>query len=142
MSVTPVSPSHSDAVWVSTLAALIALRVLIPLVVLAAAPAKVPLLPAYSYTPLNGDSVRFYQAAVNLLEATDAIILGWIGLASIAMTILFGAASMLLWRADVRWLALLLPAFALALVLGVLVEKMASPSAPVIGWPIVWAVAL
>jgi hypothetical protein len=139
---TPTSPSGSDATWVYTLATLVALRVLIPLLVLAAAPARVPLLPEYSYTPLNGDSARFYQGAVNLLATTDGVLVGWIGLAAVAMTIMFGAASVLLWRADVRWLAVLLPALALSLILGVLVDKMASPSAPVIGWPIVWAFSL
>lgn len=139
---TKTAPSGADTLWVSTLAALVALRVLIPVVVLAAAPSTVPLLPGYTYTPLNGDSARFYQGAVNLLEAIDEVLLGWIGIAALAMTILFVAASVLLWRAGIRWLAVLLPPLALSLVLGVLVNDMASPSAPVIGWPIVWAISL
>jgi len=58
------------------------------------------------------------------------------------MALLFGTAAFILWRANIRWLALLLIALAPSLVLGVLVSKMASPSAPVIGWPIVWAIPL
>jgi len=138
----PTSPSRSDIVWISTLAALVALRILIPLVVLAAAPARVSPLPDYTYTPLNGDAAGFYQGAVNLLVASDVVLASWIGVAAVAMTLLFGAASVLLWRADVRWLAGLLPALALSLVLGLLANEMASPSAAVIGWPIVWAAAL
>ena len=58
------------------------------------------------------------------------------------MTLLFGTASVILWRADIRWLAILLISLAPSLVLGVLVNKMASPSAPVIGWPIALAMRL
>jgi hypothetical protein len=136
------SPPGSDATWVYTLALLVPLRVLIPLLVLAAAPAKVPLLPEYTYMPLHGDAAGFYQGAVNLLAAIDGVLVGWIGLAALAMAIMFAAASVLLWRADVRWLAVLLPALALSLTLGVLVNKMAAPGAAVIGWPIVWALSL
>ena len=139
---TRVASTAADTVWVSTLAALVALRVMIPLAVLAAAPGRIPLLPPYKYAPLGGDSARYYQGAVNLLAATDGVLGGWIGVAAIAMTLLFGAASLILWRADIRWLAILLIALAPSLVLGVLVNKMASPSAPVIGWPIAWAIPL
>ena len=139
---TPMAPPASDTVWVSTLAALVALRIMIPLAVLAAAPARIPLLQAYTYAPLSGDSARYYQGAVNLLVASDGVLGGWIGIAAVAMTLLFGAASVILWRADIRWLAILLIALAPSLVLGVLVNEMASPSAPVIGWPIAWAILL
>ena len=139
---TRVAWTSADTVWVSALAALVALRVMIPLAALAAAPGTIPLLPPYKYAPLGGDSWRYYQGAVNLLYAAGAVLGGWIGVAAIAMTLLFGAASLILWRADIRWLAILLIALAPSLVLGVLVNEMASPSAPVIGWPIAWAIPL
>ena len=74
---TPMAPPASDTVWISTLAALVALRIIIPLAVLAAAPARIPLLQAYTYVPVNGDSARYYQGAVNLLVAIDEVPAGW-----------------------------------------------------------------
>ena len=52
----------------SVIAALIALRVLVPLAVLGAAPAKLPLLPRYDYAPLNGDSFGFYETVANIFD--------------------------------------------------------------------------
>jgi hypothetical protein len=138
----PTSWTGSDATWVAAIAGLVALRVLIPLAVLAAAPAKLPLLPAYDYVPLNGDAYRFYQAVANLLAAFRGVLLGWIGLAALVLMVCFAAAALILWRAGIRWLAVLLPAFGVSLVAGVLVHDMASPGAPVIGWPLVWALSL
>ena len=128
--------------WAWTLAGLVALRVLIPLAALAAAPTKLPLLPGYTYAPLGGDAYGFYAAVVNIFVATRTVLSGWIGLASLALMISFLAAAWILWRSGVRWLALLLPAFGLCLVFGVVVHDMNAPGAGVVGWPLVWALSL
>lgn len=115
-----------DSVWLQALVAMVALRILIPLVALAATPAKAPLLPRYSYVPLNGDAFGSYHAVANLFEAFNAVLVGWVGVGALAMAICFSAAAVMLWRADVRWLAVLLPALAVSLVAGVLVYEMAT----------------
>ena len=139
---TPTAPSASDTVWISTLAAFVALRVMIPLAVLAAAPARIPWLQAYTYVPLTGDSAAVLPGCCQPARGERR-----------------GA-----WRLDrhrrsrddasvrrcVRHpLALRYPLVGSAADragacarLGVLVNAMASPSAPVIGWPIAWAVLL
>lgn len=132
----------SDAIWVSALAALVGIRVLIPLAALAADPARVPLLPAYRYAPLNGDAYGFYEAVADIFAAFHAVFIGWIGLATLALMACLLGAALLLWRAGARWPAVLLPSFGLSLALGVLVHDMAVPTAGVIGWPLVWALGL
>jgi hypothetical protein len=124
------------------IAALVAIRVMIPLAALAAAPAKLPLLPAYDYAPLNGDAYGFYAAVANIFSAFRGVMIGWIGLASLVLMISFSSASLILWRHGVRWLAVLLPALGLSLVVGVLVHDMAPPGAGVVGWPLIWALSL
>lgn len=132
----------SDAVWVQTLAVLVALRVLIPLLVLAAGSSKLPLVPAYDYRPLNGDAYGSYHAVANLYAAFSGVMLGWIGVGALALVTCFTVASVILWRGGVRWLAVLLPPLAVAAVTGVLVHDMAGPGSGVIGWPLVWALSL
>ncbi len=126
----------------SVIAALIAVRVLIPLAALAAAPAKLPLLPDYHYAPLNGDASGFYDAVTNLFGAFTGIFIGWIGIASLVLLLSFAAAALILWRSGVRWLAILLPALGLSLALAVLVHDMRPPGSGVIGWPLAWALSL
>ena len=138
----PVRETVSDLMWFQVLGALVAVRVLIPLLVLAASPRKLPLLPAYDYVPLNGDAYGSYHAVANLFAAFSAVMLGWVGLGSLVLAVCFGAATVVLWRARIRWLALIVPAFGLSLVLGYLVHVMASSEAGVIGWSLVWALAL
>jgi hypothetical protein len=132
----------TDVVWVQALAVLVALRVLIPLVVLAASPKKIPLLPAYTYVPLNGDAYGSYHAVSNLFSAFSAVMIGWIGLGTLAMIACFSVAAVILWRSGVRWLAVLLPALAVSLALGYLAREMGASEAGVIGWPLVWALSL
>jgi hypothetical protein len=70
------------------------------------------------------------------------VLIGWIGLASLALMICFLFAALILWRGGVRWLAVLLPAFGLSLVVGVLVHDVAASGAGVVGWPLVWALSI
>jgi hypothetical protein len=132
----------SDALWVQMLAALVALRVLIPLVVLAAGSSKLPLVPDYDYRPLNGDAYGFYHAVANIFAAFSGVLLGWIGAAALVLMICFTVAAVILWRGGVRWLAVLLPPLAVTAITGVLVHDMATPGAGVVGWPLVWALSL
>jgi hypothetical protein len=128
--------------WFVMLAALVLLRVLIPLAVLADAPGKLPLMPSYTYTPLGGDAYGFYEAVANIFTGVSGVLDGWIGIASLALLVCLIAAAMILWRGGVRWPALLLPLFGLGLILGVVVHDMAPPGAGVIGWPLLWALPL
>jgi hypothetical protein len=127
---------------VQTLAALVALRILIPLAVLAASPKRIPLLPGYTYVPLNGDAYGSYHAVANLYAAFSGVMLGWIGLGSLVLIACFSVAAAILWRAGVRWLAVLLPFLAIALPLGYLTREMADSEAGVIGWSLAWAAGL
>lgn len=124
------------------LIALVLIRVLIPLAVLADAPGKLPLVPQYTYAPLGGDSYGFYEAVANIFTAVQGVFDGWIGLASLLLISTLTTAAVIFWRGGVRWLAVLLPAFALCLILGVVVHDMAPPGAGVIGWPLIWALSL
>jgi hypothetical protein len=129
-------------VFVSAIAALVVLRVLIPVAVLAASPRRFPLLPAYHYAPLNGDSFAYYQAVTNMFASFNGVFEGWIGVGSAGLLVSFCAAAWILWGSGVRWLAILLPALAISLILAVLVHDTASPAAGVIGWPLAWALPL
>jgi hypothetical protein len=128
--------------FVSAIAALVVLRVFIPVAVLAASPRRVPLLPPYDYAPLNGDSFAYYQAVTNMFASFGGVFDGWIGVGSAVLLVSFCAAAWILWTAEVRWLAILLPALAISLILAVLVHDTASPAAGVIGWPLAWALPL
>lgn len=136
------SREGSDAVWVSAIAALVALRILIPLVVVAAAPTRVPLLPSYTYAPLNGDAFGFYETVANLFEAFRNVLVGWIGVAAVVLMTCASVSALILWRAGIRWLAVLVPAFSLAVIIGALVHDVATSGAGVVGWPLLWALAL
>lgn len=127
--------------WAAVLGGCVALRVLVPLVVLAAAPTKVPLAPPYAYAPLNGDSYGYYHAVANLYFASRSVFGGWFGIASLVLLACFGAAGELARRGGQTWLAVLLWTLGPALVLGVFVHDIAGPGAGVIGWPLVWALA-
>ncbi len=129
-------------VFVSAIAALVVLRVFIPVAVLAASPHGLPLLPAYHYAPLNGDSFAYYQALTNMFASFNGVFDGWIGVGSVGLLASFCAAAWVLWTGGVRWLAILLPALAISLILAVLVHDTASPTAGVIGWPLAWSLPL
>jgi hypothetical protein len=130
-----------DRSWWLFLGACVALRLLVPLAVLAAAPTKLPLSPGYTFAPLNGDAYGYYHAVTNLYFAASKVFDGWLGLASLALLACFGAAGELVRRSGLRWLAICLWALGPSLVVGVLVHDMAGSGAGVIGWPLIWALA-
>jgi hypothetical protein len=127
--------------WRLLLGGCVALRLLVPLAVLTAAPTKLPLTPAYTFTPLPGDAEGYYHAVANLYFTASKVVDGRLGIASVALLACFGAAGELVRRSGIMWLAIILWTLGPSLVLGVLVHDIASPGAGVIGWPLVWAFA-
>ncbi len=131
----------TDRSWRLLLGGCVALRLLVPLAVLAAAPTRLPLAPDYTYTPLNGDAYGYYHAVTNLYFAASSVFGGRLGIASFVLLACFGVAGELIRRSGLLWLAISLWAFGVSFVLGVLVHDMAAPGAGVVGWPLVWALA-
>ena len=81
----------SSRAWIASLAALVALRVAIPLVALAASGHDLPGLPPYRYVPLNGDATGFYAEARELISAA-------FGPAGAVAALLLGAGAWSAWR--------------------------------------------
>ena len=125
----------SGRVWIASLAALVALRVAIPLVALAASGHDLPGLPLYTYAPLNGDATGFYAEARELISTA-------FGPAGAAAVLLLGAGAWLAWRLRPAWKALVAAALAVSLAATVLVLGSADTGAAVVGWPLLWAIPL
>ena len=125
----------SGRVWIASLAALVALRVAIPLVALAASGHDLPGLPLYTYVPLNGDATGFYAEARELISTA-------FGPAGAAAALLLGAGAWSAWRLRPAWKALVAAAFAVSLAATVLVLGSAATGAAVVGWPLLWAIPL
>jgi hypothetical protein len=121
------------------LAALVLVRVTLPLVVLASSGSKLPGLPKYVYEPRLGDAYGFYSAMRELLAtiprlgvAAPVVVLAVAGLVAVVVR----------WRRRPRerpWLALLGSACVSAIAT-LLVLRMRAPGAATIGWPLVWSV--
>ena len=129
------------ALWWPALAALIGVRLAIPLAALAASGHDLPGLPRYVYTPLNGDSFGYYAAAREAISAAGHVP----PLLAIALAGLLVALAVYLrrvWRTPRRWLGLLAAGGWVALTAAVVVHQMTPPGAPVVGWPLVWAIPL
>ena len=125
----------SGRVWIASLAALVALRVAIPLVALAASGHDLPGLPLYTYVPLNGDATGLYAEARELISTA-------FGPAGAAAALLLGAGAWLAWRLRPAWKALVAAALAVSLAATVLVLGSAATGAAVVGWPLLWAIPL
>lgn len=132
----------SRALWAPCLAALVAFRILVPLTVLAAAPARMPLLPRYDGVHFSGDATGYYEAISNFYAAFRSVLVGGLGLGVLAAFAfsLIGAAWA--WRRGWRAVALLLPAAVVSVAVTLVVHETAAPGAPVIGWPLAWALGL
>ena len=129
------------ALWWPALAALIGVRLAIPLAALAASGHDLPGLPPYVYAPLNGDSFGYHAAAREAISAAGHVPT----LVAIALTGSLIAVAVYLrraWRTPRRWLGLLAAGGWLALTAVVVVHQMTPPGAPVVGWPLVWAIPL
>lgn len=129
--------------WVlAFLAALAAVRIVVPLAALAASGHKLPGLPRYDYVPFTGDSTGFYAAAREFLASW-----GRLPHAVLAALVLAAAAGVIAlvraWRRGVRrdWL-LAAAVLGFALVVSAAVAEMHPPGAGVFGWSLVWSLPM
>jgi hypothetical protein len=125
----------SSRAWIAALAALVGLRLAIPLVVLAASGHDLPGLPPYDYVPLNGDATGFYAEARELISAV-------FGPAGAAAVLLLGAGAAAAWRLRPAWTAILAGALGISLAAAALVLATEPAGAAVVGWPLLWAFLL
>lgn len=126
--------------WLVALVLLAGLRVAIPLAALAAEGSALPGQPRWDYRTFYGDANGYHAAARELIAAAgrDRVVA-----ALCALLLVAGAwAALRLRRAPRRWLALVLPAAAVSLAATLVVREMEPSGAPVVGWPLLWAVAL
>jgi len=120
--------------WFGVLAALVSVRLAIPLVVLAASGHDLPALPPYDYEPLNGDAFGFYAEARELISAAA----GPHGLVAAAALAAGGWAA---WRLR-GWRGIAVGALAISISASALVVGTEPAGAAVVGWSIVWAIPL
>lgn len=125
----------SGRAWIVSLAALVALRVAIPLVALAASGQDLPGLPPYTYVPLNGDATGFYAEARELISTA-------FGPAGAVAALLLCAGAFAAWRLRPVWLAIVAGALAVSLAGTALVLDSVPSGAAVVGWPLLWAIPL
>jgi hypothetical protein len=128
--------------WPAILTGLVVLRVLVPLLALAATGASLPLLPRYDYVPLNGDANGYYEAITNLFDSFRAVLIGGVGVVVVVAMAASVLAARVLWRRGLAWVAVLLPALALSLAVTLVVRDVDPPGAAVIGWPLAWGALL
>jgi hypothetical protein len=124
------------------LAALVALRVLIPLTVLAAAPGRMPLLPRYDGVHFDGDAVGYLEAVRACYAAFARTMIAPLGVVVALGGSAAAAAGIVLWRRGRRALGLLVPAAAMVAAVTIVLSDTDPPGAAVVGWPLVWAAAL
>jgi hypothetical protein len=122
--------------WV--VAALAAIRVVLPLLVLAGV--AVPSTPAFEYDGLTGDATGFYAAAREFMAS-----FGRVPNAVAAATVLAavaGSVMLVRLRRRARGWAIVGACAVVAIVSSVAITEMHAPGAAVVGWPIVWSVPL
>src|SRR6186997_1398045 len=118
---------RSNSSWTLMLAALVGVRIAIPVVTLAASGHDLPGLPPYEYEPLKGDATGFYAEARELISAA-------FGPAGGAAVLILGAGAWLAWRLRPRWTAVVVAALAVSLAASVLVLATEPAGAAVVGW--------
>lgn len=122
--------------WRPALAALVAVRLAIPLVALAAEGRDLPGIPRYDHGPLWGDAQGFYAAVREFISAVPRV--GTLRLLVLAGGIL--AVAVLSRRLRPAWLRIVAPAFAVALSIATVIDEMEATGAAVFGWPLVWSI--
>jgi len=125
----------SRRLWLGALASLVAVRVAIPLVVLAAAGHDLPGLPPYDYSPLNGDATGFYAEARELISVA-------FGPAGAAALLLVAAGAAAVWRLGRTWVSIAVGCLAVSLAASALVLGSEPTGAAVVGWPLLWSIPL
>jgi hypothetical protein len=129
--------------WLAALAALVAVRLAIPLAALAAEGTSLPGLPRYDFVALTGDATGFYAAAREFMAAWGR--LNMLLLAALALAAAVAAALLVrAWRRRPELRAWLLSAGALgfALLVAAAITQMSAPGAAVFGWPLVWSLPM
>ena len=132
----------SARLWAPALAALVAVRVLVPLVALAAEGRSLRIFPRYEYEPAKGDGPGFYAAAREFIAAWPrlGVLLPVVALAALAAAVAIVRA----WRrgrADRAWLVVAASA-TVTLPVTAAVLKMEATGAAVFGWPLVWSIPM
>ena len=121
------------------LGACVAIRVAIPLVVLALQAHDLPLVPTYHYDPRPGDAYGYYSATRSLLATWRQPVTLFLVVVLLALAAV--AARWLYRRGKEGWVVVALAAGA-GLVGSVLALRMSSSGAPTIGWPLIWSIPL
>jgi hypothetical protein len=124
----------------AVLAALAVVRVGIALAVLAAHGSKLPLVPRYDWRGFEGDANGYYSAARGLLSAATAPAAA--GAAALCVLLALGLVLGLRRRRAPRWSQVLAAAAGAAGAATAVVAEMAPAGAPVVGWPLLWAIPL
>jgi hypothetical protein len=121
--------------WRAALAALVAVRVAIPVVVLAAGSRDLEVVPAYDYGPFYGDANAYYATVREFVAAVPRV--GAVRLTILALGVV--AVALAARRLRPAWLRLAAPAAAVSLAIAVVVDEMVSAGGPVFGWPLLWS---
>jgi hypothetical protein len=124
----------------AVLAALAAVRVAIAVAVLVAEGRKLPLVPAFDWHGFDGDANGYYAAAREAVSSASspAVAVG----AFVAVVVGLAAAWPLRRHGVAAWAQLLAVLAGVAGAATCVVAGVAAPGAPVVGWPLVWAVPL
>jgi hypothetical protein len=136
--------SRAARLWGPTLVILVAVRIIVPLVVLAAEGHELPSVPRYDYGPLYGDANGYYSGLREFQAAAGRV-------SPLPMGLLLVLSGLVMWAAVTgrrRWSAWITPWVAFVALtasssLGVtlVILEMDQSGSAVIGWPAVWAAA-
>src|SRR5579872_6294730 len=129
--------------WWAALGLLAAVRLAIPLAARADSGSGLPGLPRFTYRGLQGDSTGFYAAAREFMAAWGRVPRPLLALVAVAL-VAAAVAIIHAWRRrpELRpWLPPL-ALLAVALALAVDVHWMKATGAAVLGWPLVWGLAM
>ena len=124
--------------WWWVIGGCVAVRLAFPLAALAAEGTRLPGLPRFQYGPLYGDANGYYAAARELIAAASRVALPLLALALLGGALLYG----LVRRASSPVVSALVAAALPAAAATVLVLEMRPAGAPVVGWPLLWALGL
>jgi hypothetical protein len=116
-------------------------RIGLPVAALAAEGSALPGQPRWNYHPFDGDANGYHAAARELIAAAGRVPAP--ALAAVAVLIAVSLwAALRLRTTRHRWVAPVLPAFAVSCTAVLVVREMTPSGAPVIGWSLLWAVLL
>jgi hypothetical protein len=134
---------NARRLWIGCLAALVAVRLAIPLAALAASGHALPGLPRFDYVGLTGDATGFYAAIREFIASVPRLGKPLAALLALAVLTVFGLLFGLRRRRVLRpeW-AFVLAALMSSLAVAAIISQMQPPGAAVFGWPLVWSLPL